>query len=234
MKCKDLTKTPFFKLVSMAVIALGIYSVFFMPKCSDALEFAGVGWHSDNFYSYTVDPKSDDLRFVWRDSIGDRFASIGTWKEQLESDGKQLVFAMNGGMYEPGGSPKGLYIEKGRTLSKIDLLESGYGNFYLQPNGVLFITDENEAGICETARFNTKLKIKYATQSGPMPLIGGEVNNQFRLGSDNKNIRNGVGLLEDGSLIFAMSKTKVNFHDFATFFKKNGCKNALYLESVPK
>ena len=41
---------------------------------------------------------------------------------------------------------------------------------------------------------------------------------------------NGVGILPDGKVVFAMSKTEVNFYNFADYFKKLGCKNALYLD----
>jgi len=53
---------------------------------------------------------------------------------------------------------------------------------------------------------------------------------KFNMGSTNVNIRNGVGVLPDGSLLFAMSKEKINFYDFALYFKQNGCENALYLD----
>lgn len=44
------------------------------------------------------------------------------------------------------------------------------------------------------------------------------------------NIRNGVGILPDNRVIFAMSKQEINLYDFATYFKDLGCKNALYLD----
>ncbi len=53
----------------------------------------------------------------------------------------------------------------------------------------------------------------------------------FKQGSSNLNIRNGVGLLPGNKLLFAMSKTPINFYDFATFFKDQGCSKALYLDS---
>ena len=52
----------------------------------------------------------------------------------------------------------------------------------------------------------------------------------FKKGSSNVQIRNGVGILPDGNLIFAMSKEPVNFYDFAQYFESLGCKNALYLD----
>jgi len=49
-------------------------------------------------------------------------------------------------------------------------------------------------------------------------------------GSKNLNSRNGVGILSNGQLLFAMSKEKINFHSFASYFKSKGCENALYLD----
>ena len=63
-----------------------------------------------------------------------------------------------------------------------------------------------------------------------MLLIDGEINTAFKQGSTNLNIRNGVGILPDGKVLFAISNTGVNFYDFAEYFKKAGCKNALYLD----
>lgn len=63
-----------------------------------------------------------------------------------------------------------------------------------------------------------------------MLLIDGEIHPKFNEGSKNVNVRNGVGVLEDGSVIFAISKEQINLFDFATFFKNKGCKNALYLD----
>ena len=53
--------------------------------------------------------------------------------------GKELVFAMNGGMYLPNLSPQGLYIENGKVIKQLDKTQEAYGNFYLQPNGVFLI-----------------------------------------------------------------------------------------------
>jgi uncharacterized protein YigE (DUF2233 family) len=63
-----------------------------------------------------------------------------------------------------------------------------------------------------------------------MLLIDGVVHPAFKQGSTNVNVRNGVGVLPDGKVVFAMSKTAVNFYDFAMYFKNLGCSNALYLD----
>lgn len=63
-----------------------------------------------------------------------------------------------------------------------------------------------------------------------MLVIDGNLHKKLTKGSKNLHIRNGVGVLPNGNLLFAMSKEKINFYDFASFFQKNGCKNALYLD----
>lgn len=136
---------------------------------------------------------------------------------------------MNGGMYRPDHSPQGLYIEKGAILKSIDT-SSGKGNFYMKPNGIFYITKEKTAGISETSAFKFSSTIQYATQSGPMLVINGNIHTSFKQGSANLNIRNGVGILPNGKILFAMSKEEINFYDFALFFKEKGCREALYLD----
>ena len=74
--------------------------------------------------------------------------------------------------------------------------------------------------MCNTANFNDNGKIKYATQSGPMLVIDGQIHAAFKEGSSNLNIRNGVGILHDNRVVFAMSKKEINFYDFAKYFQK--------------
>lgn len=116
------------------------------------------------------------------------------------------------------------------SITKIDTVKNGYGNFYLQPNGIFFIDNKNQAKICITPNFRKDSSIMYATQSGPMLIINDTIHPKFIKGSSNLHIRNGVGILLDGNLLFAMSKKEINFYDLATYFKDNGCKNALYLD----
>ena len=136
---------------------------------------------------------------------------------------------MNAGMFKKDHSPQGLYIEDFVTKAQLDTSE-GNGNFYLKPNGVFFISADNKSYICKTQDFKYVKNVKYATQSGPMLLVDGEINSLFTEGSKNLNIRNGVGILPNNKIIFAMSKTEINFYDFAKFFKEKGCKIALYLD----
>jgi len=180
--------------------------------------------------AYEVNPKMQELHFYWKNDQDEIYGNFQNLKMQLQAKQQELIFAMNGGMYQKDQSPQGLYIENGTLKSPLDTLQKGFGNFYLQPNGVFYITQENNPVICVTTAFKNAKNIKYATQSGPMLVIDGKLNEKLTKGSKNVHIRNGVGVLPNGNLLFAMSKDKINFYDFATFFKENGCENVLYLD----
>jgi uncharacterized protein YigE (DUF2233 family) len=183
------------------------------------------------FVSYLVDPKKQDLKLYWKNDNQENFKSIGNLNIWLAKNHKRLVFAMNAGMYKHDNSPQGLFIENRNQITPLDTT-SGSGNFYLKPNGVFYISVDNLPTICTTTNFIDHGKIKYATQSGPMLVIDGQIHSAFKEGSANLNIRNGVGILPNNKIIFAMSKKEINFYDFANYFKTMGCKNALYLDGL--
>ena len=193
--------------------------------------FAFAQSNDNRFINYTVDPKKQEIKLYWKDDKNQNFKSIENLKAWLEKHKRKLVFAMNGGMYKPDGSPQGLFVENQKTLSPLDT-SIGNGNFYLNPNGVFYITTDNIPIICKTIEFKANKKIKYATQSGPMLVIDGQIHAAFKEGSTNLNIRNGVGILPGNKIVFAMSKKELNFYDFANYFKSIGCKNALYLDGL--
>lgn len=200
------------------------FSVFFI-----AVLMISASKNEDVFLTYKVKAYSPDLKLYWKDTSGKQILNFENLKIIAESENKTLVFAMNGGMYDKDFSPKGLFIENGKTLTKLDKVQKAFGNFYLQPNGVFYLTNENKGVVCKTEEFEN-INVKFATQSGPMLLINGEMHPKFIKGSKNLNIRNGVGILPNGNILFVMSKQKINFYDFATYFKYKGCKNALYLD----
>ncbi len=183
----------------------------------------------ERFITRIVDPATEELKLYWKDDKGEIIKSLQGLATFVESKNKSLVFAMNGGMYMEDNTPLGLYIENGKTIRKLNT-GKGSGNFHLKPNGVFYITNDKIPKVCTTENFKADEEIKYATQSGPMLLIDGKIHSAFTKGSENLNIRNGVGILPNNKILFAMSKGMVNFYDFADFFLKQGCKNALYLD----
>ncbi len=181
------------------------------------------------FITLTVDTKKEDLKLYWKNDTGEIINTFENLKIYVESKQKILLFAMNGGMYLKDHSPQGLFIEEQKIIIPLNT-DSGSGNFYLKPNGVFYITTENKANVCKTTDFIETGQEKYATQSGPMLVINGKIHPAFKKGSKNLNIRNGVGILPDNKVLFAMSKSEINFYDFAEYFKNMGCKNALYID----
>jgi uncharacterized protein YigE (DUF2233 family) len=184
---------------------------------------------ADDYITYTADPATQQVKMFWKDSSQNKFRNFGTLKNWLSRQQQQLLFAMNGGMYKEDRSPLGLYIENGKTLSRLNKA-SAEGNFYLKPNGVFFISKNRTASIVSTEKFVAGKSILYATQSGPMLLVDGKIHAAFTKGSANVNIRNGVGILPGNKIVFVLSKNPVNLYDFAQFFKSMGCKDALYLD----
>jgi uncharacterized protein YigE (DUF2233 family) len=205
-----------FTILFLSSLCFGFY---FQPKSSD----------DNRFITYVVNPKKENISFFYKNKKNENFSNAENLKNWLKTKKKELVFATNGGMYKKDHSPQGLYIEKNILISKIDTT-SANGNFYLKPNGVFYITNDKKASICETTTFIENKNIAFATQSGPMLVIDGKIHTSFKENSTNLNIRNGVGILPNNQVVFAISKKEINFYDFADYFKKIGCKNALYLD----
>lgn len=177
-----------------------------------------------------VDLETYDIRLFWKDPDGHPFLTFKNVRILLENQGKELAAATNGGIYEPGYVPTGLYIEAGRLRHPINLM-NGYGNFYLKPNGVFLITEAG-AKIIESSQFgNTDETVYYATQSGPLLVYGGKIHPAFTVGSHNRRLRSGIGISRNHLVYVVVSNCAVNFYDFASFFRDQlDCPDALYLD----
>jgi len=178
---------------------------------------------------YSVNPRISKIDFFWKDDDGNIFGNAKRLSQYMLAQGRELEFSVNGGMYLKDQSPQGLYVENGLVKKRLDTIQSAYGNFYMQPNGIFYITNSNEAKISKSIDFKLE-DVKYATQSGPMLLENGNLHYKFKENSSSKYIRNGVGILSNGDVLFIMSKETINFYDFAILFKNRGCTNALYLD----
>jgi uncharacterized protein YigE (DUF2233 family) len=170
-------------------------------------------------YSVCEVHAGDDLRLFLNGADGVPLAGFDRVAKALEVEGRRLVFAMNAGMYHPDRSPVGLYVEKGETLRGL-VTSDGPGNFGLLPNGVFCIGD-SAFSVIESRRYATeKPACRFATQSGPMLVIGGALHPKFLAGSESLHYRNGVGVSADGQTAwFVISDAQVNFHAFARFFR---------------
>lgn len=171
----------------------------------------------------------EDLRLFHSGPDG-AYGSFRNVDEALGAEGKALGFAMNAGMYHRDLAPVGLYIEDGVEVAPL-ITSDGPGNFGLLPNGVFCIGDGFR--VIESRTFKKERPdCRYATQSGPMLVIGGKLHPKLLAGSDSLYVRNGVGVSEDGKrAVFAISNEAVNFHAFARLFRDElGLPDALYFD----
>ncbi|MCU0796837.1 MAG: phosphodiester glycosidase family protein [Akkermansiaceae bacterium] len=175
---------------------------------------------------------AERLRLLWKDGEGRAMRTFPAVAAELRRRGDEPLMLMNGGIYEPGGIPSGLFIQDGKVLNPVNRRD-GKGNFFLKPNGI-FLIDAKGARVIDTAGWGAADGVKWAVQSGPLLLRKGKVHPAFREHSENRLHRNGVGVRKDGMVVLAMSDGRSakwpNLHGFATFFQKLGCEDALFLD----
>ncbi|MBI1220275.1 MAG: hypothetical protein GC186_17205 [Rhodobacteraceae bacterium] len=183
---------------------------------------------------YTVCDTSfgqDDLRLWVTAPDGLPVGTFGRLADLLAAQGKHFGFAINAGMYAPDLRPLGLAIVDGQQIAPL-VTGASKGNFGLLPNGV-FCIGPDRYRIVETRHYAAAPPAcRYATQSGPMLVIGGALHPRFLATSGSTYIRNGVGVSADGlHAAFAISGVPVTFDAFARFFR-DGLKmpDALFLD----
>lgn len=184
----------------------------------------------------TVDPAEADLRLFWKNANDRPYRRFGNIASTLEENGQTLAFAINAGMYGSDYTPVGLYVEEGAQLRPADTASvegppARVPNFYKKPNGVFFLGGEG-AGILTTEDYlDARPDTRFATQSGPMLVIDGALHPALIPGSTDRTRRSGVGVCRDGTVRFAVSEGRVNFHEFARLFRDAlDCPNALFLD----
>jgi uncharacterized protein YigE (DUF2233 family) len=72
---------------------------------------------------------------------------------------------------------------------------------------------------------------EFATQSGPMLVINGEMHPKFDQDGDSRNIRNAVGVDDHGRAHFVISEYPLSFGRLARYYRDQiKVKNALFLD----
>lgn len=213
---------------SVVTVVLGLWVG---SGSSHAGEYELVMHPLGKFHTYRAQPS--ELRLHWKGKNAKPLRTVEELENHVRSVGREIQFATNAGIFEPGGIPSGLHVQEGVELRPINLQE-GRGNFFLKPNGVFFIQGDRarvlRSEVFSVGGFTPRL----ALQSGPMLVINGEIHPVFRAASEHLFHRNGIGVLPDGQALILMtdlrSQTRINLHQFARMFLDHGCKNALFLD----
>jgi len=179
-----------------------------------------------------VDLSAERLELFWRDEAGRPYRQFSVLREALETQGKQLEFAVNAGMYQPDFSPVGLFVVGSQELVPLNR-HVGSGNFSQQPNGV-FLIEGYSARVITTGDYDKEHpKPALATQSGPMLVHEGEITTSSVMNPNStwRKIRNGVCAPSPNAAVFVISESPVTFYEFASFFRDAlHCREALYLD----
>jgi uncharacterized protein YigE (DUF2233 family) len=189
-----------------------------------------VSFHNNGFTVCVFDAGTEKISLFNLDSAGQPYGGFERLGQELGGNSQHLVFAMNAGMFDTSLRPIGLYVEGGRQLRKLNR-QNGSGNFALKPNGVFYVAG-SKAGVMESEAFaHSGIKPDFATQSGPMLVINGAIHPRISPAGTSAKVRNGVGMTDDHTVIFAISDSFVTFYDFASLFRDQlNCRNALFLD----
>jgi|SRR5215475_2659236 len=182
-----------------------------------------------------ADLRRHAVKLFWTRADGAPYRALASLPQALEKGRGPLVFATNAGMFDAQYRPVGLYVENGREFVRVST-RSGPGNFHLKPNGVFYVAGDT-AGVLDTDAFlRSKPQVDFATQSGPMLVIGGRLHPRLSRAQASLKLRDGVGMRDPHTVVFAISEDAVSFAEFARLFRDAlGCRNALFLDggSVP-
>jgi uncharacterized protein YigE (DUF2233 family) len=199
---------------------------------AQAVECASETVDDTSFTACRVDLHLEHLDLFWRDATGRPYRQFSALRDALVTQGKNLVFAVNAGMYRPDFSPVGLFVTEGLELFPLNR-HTGSGNFSQQPNGV-FLVEGNSARVITTNDYwLEKPKPLLATQSGPMLVHEGEITTSAVMipNSTWRKIRNGVCAPSPEAVVFVISESPVTFYAFAGYFRDHlHCREALYLD----
>ena len=181
------------------------------------------------FTTCRYDRRRDEIALAL-DGPNGPLRSFAALERQLGPRAQRLRFAMNAGMYDQAGHPIGLYVEDGRERHAINR-QRGPGNFHLLPNGVFTVADDGRVAVVPSASYGPATRPRWATQSGPMLVIGGRLHPAIQDNGPSLHIRNGVGVDSEDTAWFVISDDAVSFGRMARFFRDVlHCPNALYLD----
>lgn len=181
----------------------------------------------------TANPKTDRITTALAPEQGPPYRSLAAYAAGLGPARQQILFAVNGGMYDDNGMPIGYYVEEGERLQILNRA-SGPGNFHLLPNGVFFGSGGKwEVRTTEDFYENVEKRPEFGTQSGPMLVIDNELHPNIDPDGESLRIRNAVGVDSAGRALFVISNSPISFGKLARFYRDVlGVENALFLDGT--
>lgn len=191
-------------------------------------------FEGDAFTVCAFEPARHELALLWSDVQGQALGGFAALSERGSIDAKRVLFAMNAGMFDPSGAPVGLFVANGAETHPINTA-AGEGNFYLLPNGVFLVDAQRKVHVEATDRYVSRGggPAVWATQSGPMLVIDGQLHPAFQPDGESRHVRNGVGVASPERAFFVISEVPVSFGKLARFFRDVlKCDNALYLDGA--
>jgi uncharacterized protein YigE (DUF2233 family) len=196
------------------------------PLCS------GRSFNGASYTVCTIDLTQSKIELFNLNSAGQPYGSFQALTDELKVEGHDLLFAMNAGMFDENLRPIGLYVEDGTQAKKLNR-RNGYGNFHLKPNGVFYVKGDHLGVVTSDEYAQLGEAPDFATQSGPMLVIDGQIHPAFSQTGISRKIRNGVGMVNDHTAMFAISEDAVNFYEFASLFRDElKCPNALFFDGT--
>lgn len=192
-----------------------------------------VRFEGTRFTVCRADPQKHDLMLADKSRDGRPIRDFTGLAPRLGERHARIAFAMNAGMFDASGLPIGYYVEDGAEQKPLNR-RPGPGNFHLKPNGV-FWGDAKGWHVATTDDFAAHKPdhVRFATQSGPMLLIDGQLHPRLAENGTSMQIRNAVGVGLDGTAWFAISDEPVSFGRFARLFRDRlAAPDALYLDGA--
>jgi uncharacterized protein YigE (DUF2233 family) len=189
-------------------------------------------FEGSRFTACRYDSGRDEILLALADSHGP-LRSFARLKAALGPRARRLRFAMNGGMFDAAGGPVGLYVAEGVEKHAINR-RTGPGNFHMLPNGVFAVgTDGRVAIVPSPAWPPPRFPVRWATQSGPMLVIAGQLHPLVQPDGASRYIRNAVGVADSRTAWFVISDEPVSFGRLARFLRDGlGCRDALYFDGA--
>ena len=180
-----------------------------------------------------ADPKRHRILMTLGPEGGAPYRGMGKFAADVAEREPDVVFAMNGGMFDESGQPIGLYVQNGRQLKDANTAK-GRGNFHLLPNGVFYGTGGTWA-VAATEAYLEQIEERpsFATQSGPMLVIDGKLHPKIDEDGESRKIRNAVGVDQEGFAHFVISEAPLSFGKLARYYRDElKVANALYLDGT--